>query len=507
MAGSTATIDRLPEELLLQIFIHLDDIPPSETDYRDEPATEVFESKQPVLKLTSQVSKRWRRVVLPLLFQHTRLRLDAPSRQEWKPCHACRRAIDLDYTVPDPDHGDVRIADPLHHDLCEDARLHLERHQSAHERGEASTEDMQQLASMRKTLELWLPRFHHHLQDFLNYLNNHDLTTKVQSFLLSTTEMLPDTLGHFPNFAAWPHDWRYQCSAAFWPHLLSSLPQLQRITVIAPPADLACLTNCAIDTSDMTFHILTLSLPPNPTPNKTTNTNPTPTPRTQSPAQPPPYASLQPHPHRYPGLAPSSLLHSLPWTAIHLNESAFLSAYGTYEFFERGPPSLLYSLLHTLTPRPTYGANMQRLSARPLESLRKLTYTAIFPFSTHLDFRELLPQLEELDLQLAPLMTSNILHDAKRVGKAELGDCWLELLATYRQLVAQTATFRISERSQPCLKKIVCRDMTREALREELDEVFMPLCLPVWAEMERGVFVRLRGSADVEEGMGQMVDW
>lgn len=37
-----------------------------------------------------------------------------------------------------------------------------------------------------------------------------------------------------------------------------------------------------------------------------------------------------------------------------------------------------------------------------LAPLRSFTYTAMFPFAHHLDFRGLLPYIDELDIKLAP---------------------------------------------------------------------------------------------------------
>ncbi|TKA73263.1 hypothetical protein B0A55_06620 [Friedmanniomyces simplex] len=323
---------------------------------------------------------------------------------------------------------------------------------------------------------------------------SHDLASKIESFVLVTERMLSGKFDRFPHRAGADRDWRYRCAAAFWQHLLSELDPL-RIVVLAPPTDLACLTNCAIDTfgdwafGDMEYHALDLRLDaastsPSPLLGKTVQ-----------------YSTLDHTPRRFPGIAGSSVLNLRPWHHITINEGAFLKAFSTYEYFERGPPSLIYSIKDCLTPRPTYTASVQRLSHTPLSTLRKLSYIAIFPFATHLDFRDLLPQLEELDLQLAPTLSahgSSILNDPQRLGKAELQDCWSELLTVYQNLAAQLATFRITEWNVPRLKKLVCRDMEREALRRDLDELFIPLCLPVWAEMETGVYARLRMRADVE---------
>ena len=206
----------------------------------------------------------------------------------------------------------------------------------------------------------------------------------------------------------------------------------------------------------------------------------------------PHYRELKPLPLRHPSFAASSVLYLRPWNHISLNEGSFLKAYGTYEYFERGPPSLVCSIKQCFTP-------MGRLISRPnhpsgvrlLTALRSFTYTGIFPFANHAEFIEMLPHLEELDVQYAPDPQSGILDDKARTGKAELQDCWQELISAYHDLAMAISTFRMSERSFPKLKRFVCRDARIPALQDELDEVFTPLCLPVWAEIEPGVFTRL----------------
>lgn len=131
----------------------------------------------------------------------------------------------------------------------------------------------------------------------------------------------------------------------------------------------------------------------------------------------------------------------------------------------------------------------------PLPSLRSFAYTAILPFANHCDFRPLLPHLQVLDIQIAPTPESNILHDPKRVGKAELEDCWQELITAYRLITRPFRTFDISSDGKPGLQKFVCRDKRIRALADDLDEEFVGLCLPVWVEDPIGVFTRLAPSA------------
>ncbi|KAF5874811.1 putative f-box domain-containing protein [Botrytis fragariae] len=68
------TIEDLPNELLVNIFSHLDIEPPSysHTTLHDEPTLEVTSSEVQDLKNCSLISKRWRQATLRLLFKHTR---------------------------------------------------------------------------------------------------------------------------------------------------------------------------------------------------------------------------------------------------------------------------------------------------------------------------------------------------------------------------------------------------------------------------------------------------
>lgn len=233
---------------------------------------------------------------------------------------------------------------------------------------------------------------------------------------------------------------------------------------------------------------------------------------------PPTYASLRAIPATYPSIAPSSILSLRPWTHLSLNEGSFLKAYGTYEFFERGPPSLVYSIkdsiMRDLTLPPTASITNSTTTSnpnaplRPLSALTSLDYSAIFPFANHADFSPILSQITHLTLQLAPAPESNILNDRARLGKADLGDCWTELLTTYHQLIEPLASVR---RPSPTafedgvlgdfvwdtsshgvnVRTLVALDFHIKAMQEDLDTMFMPLCLPVWVEPQTGVFTRM----------------
>ena len=206
-------------------------------------------------------------------------------------------------------------------------------------------------------------------------------------------------------------------------------------------------------------------------------------------ATPESYGDMLPFPPQYPSFAVHSLMYMRDWKHVTLNEGSFLKAYGTYEYFERGPPSLVYSIKHALAPTQAHKVPPIR-QAYMSRSIRSFTYIAIFPFANHADFLEMLPLLADIDLQFAPDPSSTILDDKDRVGKAELSDCWQEMFSAYNDIATTLRTFAMTEAEFPHLKKLTCRDYQIPALDAELDEVFTSLCMPVWVERERGVFTR-----------------
>ena len=498
-----ASLDSLPEELQLHILQYLDTPPPSSQRLRQEPCLSLTNSEEVTLKSVSVTSRRWRRLVLPILFKHVRFRLDAPASPRWDACHVCNAAAlsgELTSTTHSQQPGGV---DQYHIDMVaaalERCNVNLRAGQTddeAQQMGQMAFEEKERLKPSKALA--WISRFYHGLQDFLGYLRAHDLAKVVQSFVLYTDRMLEEKLHRFPHQAA-DRDWRFPASAAFWSHMLSAIdPKV--VTIVAPPIDLACLTNCAIDTlgdwafGDMDFHILSLSWDKAASPPGYDNASKHGTPLS--------YDNIQAIPTGFPLVAPSSLFALRPWSHLSLNEGSFLKAYGTYEFFERGPPSIVTSIEDCITQAVSTARLIGRadVSNLLLTGLKSLDYTAIFPFSNHANFNLLLHQVEELNLQLAPEPHNRILNDKARVGKAELGDCWSELMSTYGELVKPLMTAQLLSADGTSswgtrgpdvkLKKLVVKDYSIIGVKEELDEMFIPLCLPVWVEREDGVFTR-----------------
>jgi len=494
-------LNSLPEELQLLILEFLDSPPPSSTKLRQEPSLTLPDNEDQTLKRISLVSKRWRRLVLPTLFKYARLRLDRSPRIEWNTCPACNGSISTT--------GKTHTAQP--HDLGGIDRYHVDMVSAALSQRGSNSASVNLHAGVpiededgfeTPTTFTWIQRFYHSMLDFLGILQDNDIANVIENFVLSTDQMLEAKLHRFPHEAA-DKDWRFPASAAFWAHLLGVIDP-STITIVAPPLDLACLTNCAVDTfgdwafGEMDYHILTLQQA------KRGNTS----------SKVPTYASLRSTPTSYPSIAASSVLNLRPWTHLGLNEGPFLKAYGTYEFFERGPPSLVYSIKDSIIRRPRKTQTSDQIQdsdafiVQPLWNLTSLDYTAIFPFSNHADFSSILHQISHLSLQLAPSAESNILNDRVRLGKADLADCWTELLTTYAQVVEPLASVRRPSTVSAdmyggdftwdtnwhdvAVRKLVAMDFRIKAMHTDLDELFTPMCLPIWVETPAGVFTRMQ---------------
>ena len=495
-------LNSLPEELQLLILEILDSPAPSSTRLRQEPSLALTDNEDRTLKHISLVSKRWRRLVLPTLFKYAKIRLDRSPRTEWNACPACNGSILATVERNTARPQELGHIDQYHVDMVSAAAQRDFSSTLGKSHAEVPMERGDALVVQPSTTFTWIQRFYHAMLDFVDFLQDNDIANHVENVVVYTDQMLEAKLHRFPHEAA-DKDWRFPASAAFWAHLLTVIDPFT-ITIVAPPLDLACLTNCAVDTfgdwafGEMDYHILTLQQA------KRVNTS----------SRIPSYASLRSTPTSYPSIAASSVLNLRPWSHLGLNEGPFLKAYGTYEFFERGPPSLVYSIKDSIIRRPRQtrtGDHIQDGDAfivQPLWNLTSLDYTAIFPFSNHADFSSILHQISHLSLQLAPSAESNILNDRIRLGKADLADCWTELLTSYARVVEPLASVRRPSTVNAdmygehftwdtnwhdvALRKLVAMDFRIKAMHADLDELFTPMCLPIWVETPTGVFTRLQ---------------
>ena len=79
-------MEKLPNELLIEVASHLESKAPSVHKFSHEPTAALTCSTVTPLKNLSLVSWRWRRIILPILFLYSRVPLD--SNPQWVPIDA-----------------------------------------------------------------------------------------------------------------------------------------------------------------------------------------------------------------------------------------------------------------------------------------------------------------------------------------------------------------------------------------------------------------------------------
>ena len=251
---SSLTIHDLPEELLLHTFHYLESAAPSIVKSRREPNIDLTSAKTHSLKDVSQVSWRWRRISLPLLFRYSRLRLHATPSSEWLDCPVCgTKAFANDIKSP---LQDQEILDAQGH--------HANMFKAAYETLETQSTTLPLQDEQCKSSLQWAGYVYHRLQDYLDYLRTNSLGTNVQSFTIVADQALSPRFHRFPHNKQYNRDFRYPASSALWQHLLSKIAP-SRIAVVAPPTELAFWTNCSIDMfGDWAFGDMVRGIPDRP---------------------------------------------------------------------------------------------------------------------------------------------------------------------------------------------------------------------------------------------------
>lgn len=135
-----------------------------------------------------------------------------------------------------------------------------------------------------------------------------------------------------------------------------------------------------------------------------------------------------------------SLFVARPWHILRVNEGSSLSAYSSYEYFLKKPPSIMADLQFQLASLPptSLGGNLDidRMPLHPtqqlLEGLVEFSFIAIFPFYNHVDdilkcIRRM-KRLKKLFMKLGPEPSSTILEDEIKAANyhIDLNDPWTE---------------------------------------------------------------------------------
>jgi len=125
-----------------------------------------------------------------------------------------------------------------------------------------------------------------------------------------------------------------------------------------------------------------------------------------------------------------SVLTARPWHSLRVNEGSNLSAYSSYEYFLKKPPSIMANMGSQFAP--LHVPNPPNPALQILEGLTEFSFIAIFPFYNHVDdilkCVRRMKSLETLFMKLCPEPESTILEDEMKAANyhLDLNDPWAE---------------------------------------------------------------------------------
>ncbi|KAF1831911.1 hypothetical protein BDW02DRAFT_28143 [Decorospora gaudefroyi] len=388
----------LPNELLIQIASQLDLEPSSIIKIAHEPSDQLTCSDSKSLKSLSQVSWRWRKIVLPILFRYARISLDEDP--QWVPIDA--RLVDSmqeqmsklsnhEFLIYTKMRGKLKSSsgsafeepfDDLLIDLC---------------RVQDGDEFFKSLPSI-----LWLPQLPKAFADFGRFVTQYTLKHHIKSVVVHTDKESGLRVRHIAT-ADPPLD---RAVSSIWNQVFSCL-EPTRVVVAAPPSTLAALLDTEVLSLDdwafdMRMHYIELSQsePPKPE-HMTTECRPC-----QSP-----------------------LIHRMPWNHLGYNEGSSITAYSTYEYHLKHSPMIINQLLIRLARETQDCCNITSFG-----------FTGVFPFATKITSivraLHMIPTLSKIAFHVAPGPENDLLSNAKRRGRAQSSDFWLEWRESYKVIAS-----------------------------------------------------------------------
>lgn len=417
------SLHALPNELLIQIASHLDIEAPSIRKFAHEPSTELTVSESKPLKNLSQVSWRWRKIVVPVLFKYVQLPLD--RNPQWVP---------LDARLIESMQG--QLSTLSNHEFMIYTKMRSKFKSSSAFAFDQSFDDI--LINLCKIQEedeflkssptiLWLPHLSKTFAEFRRIVSQYKLTQYIKSVVVHTD--VEYGLRHISTADA-P---LARAVAEIWTQLFSCL-EPTRVVVAAPPATLAGLLDTQMLSSDtwafdMKMHYIEL---------------------------------VQTMPSRLDHMSSScrpwntALVHRRPWSHIGYNEGSSITAYSTYEYHLKQSPKMLYLILMRLAKEVDSCCNIISFS-----------FTGVFPFATNVTsiIRALhrIPTLRNVAFQLAPGPENNLLSQPDRMGRAQSGDFWLEWTESYKVIASYLGVFDFEDgaefRSKDCTSEVLIRDV------------------------------------------------
>jgi len=297
--STSTSINSLPNELLSNIFGFLDAPQPSASALLDEPIFELTHAEVANLKTLSLISKRWRHIVLPMLFKHARFIASASETKPW-PMLGEEIQPFLDFVVKNS--LDKTIISFV-------------------------------LLARNKKIT--------YLSDGPEQWNEFTSFWRSLFGIIDPTELLivapAETLGVLTSCHVYTQDnWNFDCPY----HYLklqqpsSKKKQLPGEKLEPLPSNLA-----GVNIGDLSKH----SVEPVHNSPESLLRRPLDTSSSSSqsvPQQEPPSSRAPLEEWEFPRAESSALFDIRPWSTLLLNEGSFIKGYSTYEFWLRQPPSV-----------------------------------------------------------------------------------------------------------------------------------------------------------------------
>jgi hypothetical protein len=401
------TMDSLPNELLIQIASHLDHEPPSITKFAHEPSAHLTYSDVTPLKALSQVSWRWRKITLPILFRFSRVSLD--NSPQWVPIDA-RLIEDMQSQLTTLSNHEFQIYHKMRSKFKSSSTFAFD---------EAFDDLLINLCRIQEGDEflksvphiLWLPHLPRNFAEFVRFLGQYDLQHHLKSLVVYTDQEYE--LRHVTSADA-PLS---RAVSEIWNSIFSHLDP-PRIVVAAPPTTIAGLLDTQMLSSDawafdMKMHYVELRRPEYRIEHQGSICRPW----------------------------DAALIHRRPWNHLGYNEGSSITAYSTYEYHLKQSPKMLYLLLLRLAKEVQDCCN-----------IRSFSLVSVFPFSTNMTtiIRALqkIRTLRTVHFQLAPGPENNLLSTPKKMGRAQAGDLWLEWNESYKIIGSFLGLFEFENGSE-----------------------------------------------------------
>jgi hypothetical protein len=406
----------LPNELIYHIFSEVADLnaePPSSTKFTDDPSPELTRNDHQPIKVLSLVCRRWRVIVLPELFKHSRVSLNC-APQWLRLCPSVGRhlrQLSLKSARASKLLCDIQA---LESRQLNQATVVPEYFDALTLFEYVSQEDGNILRDVPSQYLHWIPSQRGNVGLFLKFIEDYQLTARVKSLVVYTEQEVGQHRKDDEELLA------IKETTALWRNIFKCINP-SSIVIAAPPSTMAALASSREDSDDtwafeMPLHYLCLSTL---SPHESVFTG------TSRPYSSSSQASvlIGTSPNKTFAIKPSSprsptcLLNMRRWRHIRYNEGTMIKGYSHYEYQWKAPPRILPVILLWLSKEPTHSPQTPQILS--------IEYTSLFPYKDHINIiAGILPSLRSLQYFDVKLASTKMLDDKMKVGRAQMGDVW-----------------------------------------------------------------------------------